>query len=194
MHPLVPAALALLCVNASPGVARAAPLFLVLTLASVAWRTVGNLLLLAFFGAHIVGTTSQMNTGTVPAIVFAALAPVDAALTGTSLSLLRSALRGLRTLALLGGVIETLFARRRLLAMANNVASMALAAWAPAEITVSYVFFAWIVPGTLYLSAKRRGITGTAGRAMLFWCLFEALAAHEYGYELCISIAVAISA
>lgn len=193
MHPLVPLGLALLCVDASPQQHRAPTAFLVLALASVASRAVGNIVLLALFVAHLVDTAGRLRSGTAPAIVFAASAPLDAAFLGTDLALLRSALRAVRAVALVGAVAETLFTRRPLLVTANNVVSMALAAWSPAEVTVSYLVLSTVLPGTLYLSVTTRGGTATVARLLVLWGLFEALASHRHGYELSIAMAAAIS-
>lgn len=193
MHPLVPPALAFLCVDASPHSYHAAPVFLGLALASVLWKAVGNLLLLGLFGAHLSDTVSRLGTGTAPAIVFAASAPLSAALKESDLALLGNALWAVRAVSLVGGVIETLFARHRLLVTANNVVTMALAAYTPAEVVVTYLVLTTVLPGTLVLSVGNRGATVTAGRLLLLWAVFEGLAGHAYGYELCVSMAVAIS-
>ena len=193
MHPLVPLGLALLCVDASPQQHRAPATFLVLALASVTWRAVSNLVLLALFVAQLVDTAGRLQSGTAPAIVFAASAPLDAAFLGTELALLRNVVWAVRAVALVGAVAETLFTPRSLLVTANNVVSMALATWTPAEVTVSYLVLSTVLPGTLYLSVTRRGNVATVGRLLVLWGLFKALASHRHGYELSIAMAAAIS-
>ncbi len=190
MHALIPAALALLCANASPRQYRAPPVFLSLALASITSRVVSNLLVLCLFTAQLVGTVNRVQTGTAPALLFAALAPLGAAFEA---GLVRSAIQTVRAVALLGAVIETLYARHRLLVTANNVAVTALAAYSPAEVAVSFVLLTNVIPAALYLSARKRGGSATAARVLCLWGLFEAMAAHEYGYELCTAMAVAIS-
>lgn len=189
MHPLVAPALGVLCVNVSPR--RYAPaIFLLLALTSLGSRAACNFMLLGLFTGHVVDTVNRLQTGTAPALVFAALAPLNAAF---DVGLLRSAIQAVRAVALVGAVIETLFARKRLMVTANNVAVMALAAYTPAEVAVSFLILTTAIPGALLLSIADRGGSATAARVLCLWGLFEALAAHEMGYELCISMAVAIS-
>lgn len=193
MHPLLPPALALLCANVLPRPRRAPTAFLVLALASVSAKPVCDMLLLALFTAHMVDTVVKLQTGTAPAVVFAALAPVDAAFANTELRLLRGVLQTVRAVALVGGVTETLFARNRLLVTANNVVTICLAAWAPAQVTVSFMLLVTVIPGAIVLSVQERGGTATAARVMALWGVFEALAIHDRGHELSISLAAALS-
>lgn len=192
MHALAPVLYAVLVLDAEPTPSSVGS-FLLAALAAVASPAVAHSLVLVVFAAHLVSVVTFFKVGTAAPIVYAASAPLDQALGLSELSMAHRVIWALRALALFGGVMETVFGRRRMIVVANNVVCMVLAIYAPSSITVSYLMATIIVPAKLYIVTARRGTLGLVARMAVGTAVFTALSEHEYAFEISTALVAALS-
>lgn len=192
MHALAPVLYAILVLDAEPTPSSVGS-FLLAALAAVASPAVAHSLVLAVFAAHLVSVVTILNVGTAAPIVYAASAPLDQALGLSELSLVHRIIWALRALALFGGVMETVFGRRRMIVVANNAVCMALALYAPSSITVSYLMATIVVPGKLYIVTARRGTLGMMARMAVGTAVFSTLSEHKHAFEISTALVAALS-
>ena len=192
MHALAPVLYAILALDAEPTLISGG-WFLLAVMAAVASPAVAHSLVLAVFAGHLVSVVTILNVGTAAPIVYAASAPLDQALGLSELSLVHRIIWALRALTLFGGVMETVFGRRRPLVVVNNAVCMALALWAPSSITVSYLMATFIVPAKLYIVIARRGTLGMVTRMAVGTAVFSALSEHEFAFEISTALLAALS-
>jgi hypothetical protein len=193
MHPAAPFIYAALVLNAEPPRPVVGASFLLAALAAVASPTFAHCLVLWVFTAHLVDVVTCLKVGTAAPIVYAATAPLDQALGHSELVLLHRAIFALRVLCLAGAVMETVFGRKRLVAYANNAACIALGVYAPSTVTVTWLMLTIVVPGKLFITAQRRGISATIFRFCVGSAVFSALVDHEFAFEVSTALVASLS-
>lgn len=192
MHPLAPVVYAVLVVNAEPE-GGCLVRFAAVAMATLVSTTIGHVLMLAVFALHLVDVVTALRIGTASAIVFSASASLDDAVGLSSLVALHRAIALVRSICLVGGIIETASGRQRLAVRLNNVFCMALAVYAPASVSATWLMATTIIPGKLYITWSARGAASTAMRLCVGTAVFTGIAGHERAFELSTALAAALS-
>lgn len=193
MHPAAPFIYAALVLDAEPPQTGVALSFLLAALAAVASTAFAHCLVLGVFTVHLLEVVTYLKVGTAAPIIYAATAPLDQALGHSELVLVHRIIFAVRALCLAGGVIETAFGQKPLIAYANNAVCMALGLYAPSTVTATWLMVTVVVPGKLYITAERRGVWNMATRFCVGVAAFSALVEHEFAFEVSTALAASLS-